>query len=72
MIGISRPVVKHSFTVKHPSEIAEIVKKAFHIAESGRPGPVVIDVPKDMTNPTDKFEYIYPKTVKNALLQPCL
>jgi acetolactate synthase-1/2/3 large subunit len=70
MIGISRPVVKHSFTVKHPSEIAEIVKKAFHIAESGRPGPVVIDVPKDMTNPTDKFEYIYPKSVKMRSYNP--
>jgi len=70
MIGISRPVVKHSFTVKHPSEIPEIVKKAFHIAESGRPGPVVIDVPKDMTNPTDKFEYAYPKSVKLRSYNP--
>jgi acetolactate synthase-1/2/3 large subunit len=70
MIGISRPVVKHSFTVKHPSEIAEIVKKAFHISESGRPGPVVIDIPKDMTNPTDKFEYVYPKSVKMRSYNP--
>lgn len=70
MIGISRPVVKHSFSVKHPSEIAGIVKKAFHIAESGRPGPVVIDVPKDMTNPADKFEYIYPKSVKMRSYNP--
>lgn len=64
MIGISRPIVKHSFIVKHPSEIPEVVKKAFHLAESGRPGPVVIDVPKDMTNPIDKFEYSYPKKAK--------
>ncbi len=70
MIGISRPVVKHSFSVKHPSEIPGIVKKAFHIAESGRPGPVVIDVPKDMTNPTDKFEYVYPKSVKMRSYNP--
>ncbi|OUS37695.1 acetolactate synthase, large subunit, biosynthetic type ['Osedax' symbiont bacterium Rs2_46_30_T18] len=70
MIGISRPVVKHSFSVKHPSEIPGIVKKAFHIAESGRPGPVVIDVPKDMTNPTDKFEYSFPKTVKMRSYNP--
>ncbi|EPJ49481.1 MAG: acetolactate synthase 3 catalytic subunit [Osedax symbiont Rs2] len=70
MIGISRPVVKHSFSVKHPSEIPGIVKKAFHIAESGRPGPVVIDIPKDMTNPTDKFEYIFPKTVKMRSYNP--
>lgn len=49
MIGVSRPIVKHSFQVRHASEIPMIVKKAFHIAKSGRPGPVVIDVPKDMT-----------------------
>ena len=64
MIGISRPIVKHSFIIKHPSEIPEVVKKAFYFAESGRPGPVVIDVPKDMTNPIEKFEYSYPKKAK--------
>ncbi len=64
MIGISRPIVKHSFMVKHPSEIPDVIKKAFYLAESGRPGPVVIDVPKDMTNPIDKFEYSYPKKAK--------
>ncbi|QEY57963.1 acetolactate synthase 3 large subunit [Pseudomonas sp. C27(2019)] len=64
MIGISRPIVKHSFMVKHPSEIPDVIKKAFYLAESGRPGPVVIDVPKDMTNPIDKFEYNYPKKAK--------
>ena len=51
MIGISRPIVKHSFLVQSAEEIPAIVKKAFHIASSGRPGPVVIDVPKDMTDP---------------------
>lgn len=64
MVGISRPIVKHSFIIKHPSEIPETLKKAFYIAESGRPGPVVVDIPKDMTNPGDKFEYVYPKKVK--------
>jgi len=64
MIGISRPIVKHSFMIKHPSEIPDVIKKAFYLAESGRPGPVVIDVPKDMTNPIDKFEYSYPKKAK--------
>src|SRR5690554_2661222 len=64
MIGISRPIVKHSFIIKHPSEIPEVMKKAFYLAESGRPGPVVVDVPKDMTNPIDKFEYVYPKKAK--------
>ena len=64
MIGISRPIVKHSFIIKDPAEIPETIKKAFYIAESGRPGPVVIDIPKDMTNPVDKFEYSYPKKAK--------
>ncbi|WP_090351700.1 acetolactate synthase 3 large subunit [Pseudomonas oryzae] len=64
MVGISRPIVKHSFIIKHPSEIPEVLKKAFYIAESGRPGPVVVDFPKDMTNPAEKYEYVYPKKVK--------
>jgi acetolactate synthase-1/2/3 large subunit len=61
MIGISRPIVKHSFLVQSAEEIPAIVKKAFHIASSGRPGPVVIDVPKDMTDPKVKFDYKFPK-----------
>jgi len=64
MVGISRPIVKHSFLVKHQSEIAETVKKAFYIASTGRPGPVVIDIPKDITNPVDKFDYAYPEKIK--------
>tara|TARA_B100001063_G_scaffold126596_2_gene118303 strand:- start:2575 stop:4293 length:1719 start_codon:yes stop_codon:yes gene_type:complete len=64
MMGISRPIVKHSFSIKHPSEIGETVKKAFHIATTGRPGPVVIDIPKDMTMPNDRHEFSYPKKVK--------
>ena len=61
MIGISRPIVKHSFLVQSAEEIPAIVKKAFHIASSGRPGPVVVDVPKDMTDPKVEFEYKFPK-----------
>ncbi len=64
MVGISRPIVKHSFMVQNPEDIPMIVKKAFHIATTGRPGPVVIDVPKDVTDPARKFEYSYPDTVK--------
>lgn len=64
MVGVSRPIVKHSFMVQHASEIPMIVKKAFHLATTGRPGPVVIDVPKDVTDPTTKFPYEYPKEVK--------
>jgi len=72
MVGISRPIVKHSFMIKHPSEIPEVMKKAFYLAESGRPGPVVVDIPKDMTSPTEKFEYVYPKKVKLRSYNPAV
>ena len=55
MVGISRPIVKHSFQVRHASEIPAIIKKAFYIASSGRPGPVVVDIPKDATNPAENL-----------------
>ncbi|WP_018415526.1 acetolactate synthase 3 large subunit [Teredinibacter turnerae] len=64
MVGVSRPIVKHSFLVKDQKDIAETVKKAFYIASTGRPGPVVIDIPKDITNPVDKVEYHYPEKIK--------
>lgn len=70
MVGVSRPIVKHSFQVRHASEIPTIVKKAFHIAQSGRPGPVMIDVPKDMTAPNEKYAYEYPKEVFKRSYQP--
>jgi len=70
MVGISRPIVKHSFMVKHATELPMIFKKAFHIASTGRPGPVVIDIPKDITRPDEKFEYAYPKTVKMRSYSP--
>lgn len=70
MLGISRPIVKHSFMVKRAEDIPAIVKKAFYIASTGRPGPVVIDVPKDLTNPNNLFEYNYPKTVALRSYQP--
>ncbi len=70
MIGISRPIVKHSFMIKHASEIPEVMKKAFYLAQSGRPGPVVVDIPKDMTNPAEKFEYIFPKKAKLRSYSP--
>ena len=64
MVGISRPIVKHSFMVQDPADIPLIVKKAFHIATTGRPGPVVIDIPKDVTDPKTKFGYEYPADIK--------
>ena len=70
MVGISRPIVKHSFIIKHPSEIPEVIKKAFYLAQSGRPGPVVVDIPKDMGDPSLKFEYSYPKKVKLRSYSP--
>lgn len=70
MVGVSRPVVKHSFMVKHAVEIPAIVKKAFHIATTGRPGPVVIDVPKDTTNPAVLAAYEYPQSVTMRSYNP--
>jgi acetolactate synthase-1/2/3 large subunit len=70
MVGISRPIVKHSFLVKRAVDIPEVIRKAFHIATTGRPGPVVIDLPKDVTNPHDKFEYSFPKKVKLRSYSP--
>ncbi|BFM10816.1 acetolactate synthase 3 large subunit [Simiduia litorea] len=64
MVGVSRPIVKHSFLVKNTADIPEIIKKAYYIASTGRPGPVVVDLPKDITNPHDKYEYSYPKKIK--------
>lgn len=63
MVGISRPIVKHSFLVKKAEDIPMTIKKAFYIATTGRPGPVVVDIPKDITNPTDLVEYSYPAEV---------
>ena len=63
MVGVSRPVVKHSFLLKRAEDIADTIKKAFYIASTGRPGPVVVDIPKDVMNPQIKFPYEYPETV---------
>ncbi|MBP8925770.1 MAG: acetolactate synthase 3 large subunit [Pseudomonadales bacterium] len=70
MIGISRPIVKHSFLVQRAEQIPEIIKKAFHIAASGRPGPVVVDIPKDVTSPAEKFAYAYPERVRMRSYNP--
>ena len=70
MVGISRPVVKHSFIVKKAEEIPEILKKAFYIASTGRPGPVVVDIPKDTVNPNFKYPYEYPKSVELRSYNP--
>ena len=70
MIGVSRPIVKHSFLVQKAEDIATTIKKAFHIANTGRPGPVVIDIPKSVTDPDYKFDYSYPKDVDIRSYKP--
>lgn len=71
-VGITRPCVKHNFLVKDLSKLAETVKKAFHVATTGRPGPVVIDVPKDITDPAIKIPYHYPETIEMRSYQPTM
>ena len=70
MVGITRPCVKHNFLINDVSKIAETIKKAFYVATSGRPGPVVIDIPKDMTAPNVKVPYHYPKKVEMRSYHP--
>ncbi|MCX8728328.1 acetolactate synthase 3 large subunit [Gilliamella sp. B2969] len=72
MVGISRPIVKHSFLIKDTQDIPEIIKKAFYIASTGRPGPVVIDLPKDIVNPANKYNYHYPKSVSMRSYNPTI
>ncbi len=60
-VGITRPCVKHNFLVKNAADIAPTIKKAFYLAKSGRPGPVLIDIPKDVSN--QKAKFIYPASV---------
>jgi acetolactate synthase-1/2/3 large subunit len=60
-VGITRPCVKHNFLVKDVRELASTLKKAFYIASTGRPGPVVVDIPKDVTDPRVKVPYTHPK-----------
>ena len=70
MIGITRPCVKHNFLVKDVTKLAETIKKAFYVATTGRPGPVVIDIPKDITAPNIKVPYSYPKKVSIRSYNP--
>ncbi len=69
-VGITRPCVKHNFLVKDVKKLAITIKKAFHIATTGRPGPVVVDIPKDVTAQTAVFEY--PETINMRSYKPVL
>jgi len=67
-VGITRPVVKHNFLIEDVNDIAVTIKKAFYIASTGRPGPVVIDIPKDIT--AHKAEFSYPRELKIRSYNP--
>ena len=67
-VGITRPCVKHNFLVKDVRDLALTLKKAFYIAKTGRPGPVLVDIPKDITN--QKCEFEYPKTIAMRSYNP--
>jgi acetolactate synthase-1/2/3 large subunit len=67
-VGITRPCVKHNFMVKDVNDLAETIKKAFYVATTGRPGPVVVDIPKDVT--VHKAEYKYPKRISMRSYNP--
>ena len=71
-VGITRPCVKHNFLVKDVTKLAETIKKAFYIATTGRPGPVVVDIPKDVTDPRVKIPYEYPRNVSIRSYNPHL
>lgn len=70
MVGVSRPIVKHSFLVTKAEDIASTIAKAYYIASTGRPGPVVVDIPKDVTEPNRKVLYEFPSDVKMRSYQP--
>lgn len=69
-VGVTRPCVKHNFLVKHVEDLASTIKKAFYVATTGRPGPVVVDIPKDIT--ADSCEYEYPEHVDMRSYKPVL
>jgi acetolactate synthase-1/2/3 large subunit len=69
-VGITRPCVKHNFLVKDVRLLAETIRKAFYIATSGRPGPVVVDIPKDVTDPNVKIPYHYPREISMRSYNP--
>ncbi len=68
IVGITRPCVKHNFLVTRVEDLAETIKKAFYLATTGRPGPVLVDIPKDLTK--DKTEFSYPETVSMRTYNP--
>jgi acetolactate synthase I/II/III large subunit len=70
--GITRPCVKHNFLVKRVQDIAPAIKKAFYLAQTGRPGPVLVDITKDATDPRVKIPFEYPATVEMRSYRPAV
>ncbi len=69
-VGITRPIVKHNFLINDVKDIAETFKKAFYVATTGRPGPVVIDIPKDIT--ANKTDFVYPSEIEMRSYKPAV
>lgn len=69
-VGITRPIVKHNLMVKRVEDLGPALKKAFHIATTGRPGPVVVDIPKNITDPSIKIDFEYPTEVDIRSYRP--
>jgi acetolactate synthase-1/2/3 large subunit len=72
MVGCSRPIVKHSFLVKRAVDIPMAIAKAYYIANTGRPGPVVVDLPKDIVNVQEEYPYEFPNDVTMRSYNPTL
>ncbi|BBN83306.1 acetolactate synthase [Pseudoalteromonas sp. A25] len=70
IVGCSRPIVKHSFNCRDAQEIPTILAKAFYLASTGRPGPVVVELPKDILNPQLKFNYVMPERIDMRTYNP--
>jgi acetolactate synthase-1/2/3 large subunit len=71
-VGITRPIVKHNLMVKRVEDLGAALKKAFHIATTGRPGPVVVDIPKNITDPSIKVAFDYPTSVDIRSYRPAI
>ncbi|MCG7539426.1 acetolactate synthase 3 large subunit [Pseudoalteromonas sp. OF7H-1] len=70
IVGCSRPIVKHSFNCRDATKIPEVLAKAFYLANSGRPGPIVVELPKDILNPALKFDYQMPEQIDMRTYNP--
>ncbi|MCF6434387.1 MULTISPECIES: acetolactate synthase 3 large subunit [Pseudoalteromonas] len=70
IVGCSRPIVKHSFNCRDAEQIPNVLAKAFYLASTGRPGPVVVELPKDILNPLQKFNYLMPQSIEMRTYNP--